>query len=100
MIESGIQPSYILDEMTLYEMKILLNNLEKKNKDSWEQTRFMSYIVAQCHSTKSMKMDDIMKFPWDDEKEEKEDTSITNRDIERLRNKAKNYLKEKEKNNG
>ena len=58
-------------------------------KDSWEQARMQAYILAQCNSTKKLKPSDIMKFYWD--KEEAEVTSISNADVERLREKAKQF---------
>ena len=58
-------------------------------KDSWEQARLISYIVAQCNSTKKLKPSDIMNFFWD--KSEDEDTSISDADVIRLREKAKQY---------
>lgn len=57
-------------------------------KDSWEQARLISYMIAQTNSTKQLKLTDIVKFHW--EKEEV-DTSISNADVERLREKALQY---------
>lgn len=71
--------------------------LHLKNKESWEQSRLISYCVAQGNSTKKIAPSDIIKFPW----EKKEDTftgitSISNDDIERLRNKSKQYINDGE----
>lgn len=57
-------------------------------KDSWEQSRLVAYMIAQTNSTKELKVTDILKFHW--EKEEA-DTSISNEDVARLREKAKQY---------
>ena len=66
------------------------------SKDSWEQTRLISYIIAQGNSTKKLNMTDILSFPWEKEQEEIErNTEMTNTDLERLKQKAKNYLKAK-----
>lgn len=78
----------------MYEIQPLINNIHKKNKDSWEQTRLLGYITAQIGSTKKLKLTDILQFPWDEDQEDS-NTSITDSDIERLRSKAKNYLKGK-----
>lgn len=99
VLEAGLDPSYVLDKMQMYEVRIILKNLYLKHKQSWEQTRINSYITAQGNSTKKLKATDIMQFPWDKESEDK-DTSITDNDIERLRNKAKNYIRKNMKNNG
>lgn len=58
-------------------------------KDSWEQARLIAYMIAQTNSTKRLKLSDILKFHW--EKEDASDTSLSNEDVERLRQKAKQY---------
>lgn len=73
----------------MYELEPLLANLHKKNKESWEQTRQVTYVIAQTNSSKKLKPTDIMKFVWDDEDS---DTSISNEDIKRLKDKAKQYI--------
>lgn len=70
----------------MYEIGDLLKGLSTKNKESWEQTRFISYITAQVNSTKKLKPTDILKFSWDIDTK---DTYISNEDIERLKNKSK-----------
>lgn len=56
-------------------------------KDSWEQARLISYLIAQTNTTKQLKLTDILKFHW----EEEADTSISNEDVERLKQKAQQY---------
>lgn len=85
VLEAGISPEYFLDKMQMYELPALLNNLYKRNKDSWEQTRLIGYITAQVNSTKKLNITDIIKFGWEAEVKE---TGISNAEIERLRNKA------------
>lgn len=75
--------------MQMYELEPLISNIHKKNKESWEQTRLLAYITAQVNSTKKLKPTDIISFSWDDETG---DTAISNEDIERLKNKAKQYI--------
>lgn len=58
--------------------------------ESWEQTRLLAYITAQINSTKKLKPTDIISFSWDEESTG--DTAISNEDIERLKNKAKQYI--------
>lgn len=57
-------------------------------KDGWEQSRLVAYMIAQTNSTKRLKLTDILKFHWDDEEAV---TSISNEDVARLRDKAKQY---------
>ena len=69
-----------------------MRNAYKKSRNSWEQCRFISYVLAQINSTKKLKLTDILSFTWDKEEEDDKNTIITNEDIERLKNKAKQYL--------
>ena len=92
VVECGIDPDYFLDRMKWYEVEACIKGLETKNKTSWEQCRFLSYIIAQVNSTKKLKPTDILSFTWDKEEDNK-NTMITNEDIERLKNKAKQISK-------
>lgn len=74
--------------MQWYEVEACLKGLENKNKAGWEQTRFISYVTAQVNSTKKLKPTDILTFTWD-----KEETIITNEDVQRLKDKASQTLK-------
>lgn len=77
--------------MQMYEIEALIPNLYKKNKESWEQARLIAYVMAQVNSTKSLKPSDIISFSWD--KEEIEGiTTISDTDIQRLKDKAITYL--------
>lgn len=78
--------------MKWYEVEACIKGLENKNKASWEQCRFLSYIIAQVNSTKKLKPTDILSFTWDKEDDNK-NTMITNEDIERLKNKANQIIK-------
>lgn len=61
------------------------------HKDSWEQARLIAYMVAQTNSTKKLQLSDITKFYWESE-EATPSTGISNEDIARLREKAKQYI--------
>lgn len=90
VIELGLSPEYFLDKMQLYEIPTIVRNANLKNKDSWEQARFISFITAQVNSTKKMKPSDLMVFSWDNEVVDTS-KSISNEDRERLKNKSKQY---------
>jgi len=51
--------------MQFYEIEALIENMWRKNKDSWEQTRTMAYVTAQSQSTKKIDMQNMMTFPWE-----------------------------------
>lgn len=89
VIEAGVNPEYFLDKMKPYEIETLLKGLHLKNRESWEQTRFICYTVAQGNSSKQLKLTDIFKFSWDERQ-----TSISADDKERLKRKSEEYLKQ------
>lgn len=84
-----LTPTYVLDEMDSYLIPIFLEGLYLSNKESWEQTRELLYMTAQVNSTKKIKPEDLMKFPWDSYKPEFEKKPVTEEDKIRLEEKAK-----------
>lgn len=74
--------------MTFAEVRCFLEGLNMRNRESWEQTRLLGYIIAQANSTKTLTPSDIIRFPWD-EQQGKKDTSVSDADMKRLREKAK-----------
>lgn len=44
-----------------------MDNLYLVDKNQWEQTRTLAYIIAQGNSTKKLSPNKIMSFPWDSE---------------------------------
>ncbi|WP_229058505.1 MULTISPECIES: hypothetical protein [Parabacteroides] len=98
VIDAGLNPGYVLDQMEYYEIDAILESLKYQHRDSWEQTRMVCYVLAQSNSTKSLKPTDIIRLPWDDEnnnKAEPKDTYISAEDIERLKKKAEQFIKSK-----
>ena len=76
--------------MEMYEISAIMKYQYLAIKESWEQARFLGYIIAQCNSKKKLKPSDVISFYW--EKEKEADTAISNQDIERLKKKAQEYL--------
>ena len=66
-MECGIAPEYVMDRMEWYEIETLIENKWRKERESWEQTRTVGYITAQCQSTKQIDPKKIIPFPWDRE---------------------------------
>lgn len=58
MGRGGVSPTHFFYEMTFSEAAAFLRGLERKDKQSWEQTR----IIASMFGVK-------FKLPWDDEAE-------------------------------
>ena len=80
----------------MYEIKAVMEYEYLAHKDSWEQSRLITYMVAQCNSTKQLNLTDILKFYWESE-EAVSSTGISNEDIARLREQAKQYINLKNK---
>lgn len=78
-----------MDKMEFFEIRALMKYSYYANKEDWEQARLVAYIIAQCNSTKNLKMQDILSFHWEDNKSE--DTTITAKDIDRLQEKSKQF---------
>lgn len=76
--------------MQPYEIETIFNHLYLTHKEEWEQTRLLTYMTAQVNSKKKLELTDILQFPWE---KKQHNTSISNEDIERLRNKSKEYGK-------
>ena len=79
--------------MQLYELEVILDNLQLKHKQNWEQTRLLAYIIAQSNSTKKINITDVVKFSWDNEKNDTIDI-MTDEDKDRLRKKSNEIIKE------
>lgn len=75
--------------MSIAEVESFIDGLNRRNREAWEQTRLLGYIIAQVNSTKTLKQTDILRFPWDEY--EKKDTGVTDEEMKRLRAKAKEY---------
>lgn len=63
MLEVGLSPDYVLDEMEVYEIKPLMKRAYLRHRDSWEQTR----VLANWIHNAFFKGKFSMKFPWDGE---------------------------------
>ena len=77
--------------MQEYELNTILELLPYANKTSWEQLRYQIYTMVQINSKKNYKPTDLLKFAWDNDN--KEDTTISNRDIKRLKAEAEKVYK-------
>lgn len=72
----------------MYELDFLLSSINYSYREEYEIMRFQSYITAQTQSSKKLKPTDIISFTWDKDNIEDKVTTISNEDINRLREKA------------
>lgn len=91
-MELGLSPKYVLDEIEFYEIDSLMKYSYKKHKNDWEQARLISYLIAQTNSTKKLKLEDIINFSWEKEKN-RENQKVTKEEIEAMQKQAEEYEK-------
>ncbi len=101
MLRLRLPPAYVLDEMEPYEIEALTKHGHYAHQDTWEQTRAIMHAVVQSQSTKPVKPDDILAFPWDTPTEEEvaAKAPMSEADRERLAREAERYLTAKQKYN-
>lgn len=83
---------YFMSDLQNFEVELLYENLKYADRPSWEQTRLLTFILAQVNSKKKLEMTDIMYFPWDENYEEK-NIEMSNEDRDKLRAKAAMFEK-------
>lgn len=91
-MQFGLTPGYVLDEIEMYEINSLMTYSYYRNKESWEQARLITYLIAQTHSQKKLKLEDIIKFEWEKHSIHSE-TYISTEDINRLSQQAEAFEK-------
>ena len=84
-----VSVEYFLDKMKPYELQIICESLHLRTKDSWEQSRLIAYLIAQTNSKKKLKPTDVIKFPWENDKQEtqatKQNKPLTLEDVEQIK---------------
>lgn len=83
-----MSPAYFFDHADVRECELILESISEQNRNSWEQTRYLMWMIAQVHSTTDLEPNDVLKFGWDDV-DSIEETS--KEDIENLKKTAKEY---------
>lgn len=82
-----IDPNYFFDEMTPKEVSALMDAYYEEHKERWEMLRLVNHATISSQSSKPVKPTDIMKFVWDNEKENEGNSNVSKEDIERMRKK-------------
>lgn len=97
VLEAGLDPGYVLDRMEMYEVRIVLDNLWRKNREAWERTRREIYTIAQVNSKRTLNPRDLLPFPWD-ERGMEASASMSDEERERLRRKSMEFIRQKQEN--
>lgn len=74
-----------MDQLQDWEVYDLYSMLPYADTNSWEQTRWLMYVIAQVNSRKQLKVTDILNFSWD---QTQKNITITDDEIRRLKEKA------------
>lgn len=74
-----------MDQLQDWEVYDFYDMLQYADVTSWEQTRWLMYVIAQVNSRKQLKVTDILNFSWD---QTQKNITITDDDIKRLKEKA------------
>lgn len=74
MLECGLDAGYVLDRMQMYEARTLMGHSASRDRDGWEQARLIAYTMAQCNSRSRLKLEDIVRFPWEKPQKREETT--------------------------
>ncbi len=89
---------YYMDNCSEWEINDIVENIPFLDRNMWESARLETYVVAQVNSRKKLQLQDICKFKWEDTsamgdmmENKPKDVEITNEDIERLKNLAKQW---------
>ena len=83
----GVQPKYFLDEMEGYEVNAIITQYNNQYELDWERTRRIMHSVVQVQCTKSLNLEQVIKFPWDGEDEIVTNTQASTKE-------AYNFVKE------
>lgn len=51
--------------MSSQEYDVVIKSYNEAYRNSWEQTRFIAYVIAASFSEKIKKLQDVLKFTWD-----------------------------------
>jgi hypothetical protein len=89
----GLDPLYILDEMTQLELSSIIKADGKRQRIGWEQTRVTAYASASAMGgLKNTKITEFMPFEWDKEKNPNASAPLTKSQIEKQSNRMNNIL--------
>lgn len=76
MIAEGMSPDYIMDKMSLWEMRMMVKGIEERKKERYTMERLWTYlgILPQLSKDGARKLrtpDKLFQFPWEVEERKK-----------------------------
>jgi len=79
-VSMGVSPSYFLDEMEIFELEAIIKQYETQFKENWYHTRIIAHSIYNSQATKQIEYTDVLKFPWDNQQEDNNETVEINVD--------------------
>ena len=80
----------------------IMDNIPYLDRNSWEQTRFDTFITAKANFKGVKKTQDLLKFPWEDnptndetKKMSRKTKPTTKQDVEKMKKLAERWAKNK-----
>ncbi len=84
---------YFMDKCSVWELNDHYDNIKYADRNDWEQTRLLMYVIAQTNTSKKLDIKkDIMTLPWDNE-HKKPEINVTAADVERMKQLAAQQLR-------
>lgn len=89
---------YFMDQCTLWELNDMIDYIPYIDRSLWESQRLNAYATVQVNSRKKISQQDICQFKWEDKDideyvKDESKTKITDAEIQRLKNIAKQWEK-------
>ena len=83
-----------MDTLQEHEVQSIIENIEYTEYGDWNRTRFLAYCNIQKSSTKKIKPQDLISFPWEKESDNTEEINgnsepLSKEDIQRLKEQSK-----------
>lgn len=92
-----MNPEYFLHRLTLAEAQDYIKGQDRRERQSWSQTRFLCQVVHKLLTGEDFEM----KFSWEEEpKKSEEEMSEEERQWEEIKRKAEEYNNRKKSKNG
>ena len=97
LIAEGMSPEYVMDKMSLWEMRIMVKGIEERKKERYTMDRLWTYlgILPQLSKEGARKLktpDKLFQFPWEIEDRKKKN----DKEFDEIKDKMLAFFNEQE----
>ena len=97
MIAEGMSPEYVMDKMSLWEMRMMVKGIEERKKERYTMERLWTYlgILPQLSKEGARKLrtpDKLFQFPWEVEERKKKN----DKEFDEIKDKMLAFFSEQE----